>query len=323
MSQGTTEPVQAAGALVWRIRTGRLQVLLVHRPRYRDWSWPKGKLETGESTVEAAIREVAEETGLDVVLGLPLPGLTYPVAGRPKQVHYWAAQVGGRRDRPALSARAPVPRAGRDEIDDVRWVDVAIAGDRLTRSSDREPLAVLVARHEAGLLTTRTLVVARHARARKRATWDGTEADRPLTRTGGIQAARLVPVLSAFGVSRTVASPWLRCTQTLEPYARAGGLSLRTDDALTETAHDASPAAVAAEVATLLATAGDAVLCTHRPVLPTVLDVLAEHTSRAVADQLPTEDPFLRPGQLLVAHVADTTVGPRVQAVELIAAPTL
>ncbi|NKY07909.1 NUDIX domain-containing protein, partial [Cellulomonas hominis] len=95
--------VEAAGALVWRVRQGRLQVVLVHRPRYKDWSWPKGKLEPGEHVVTAAVREVEEEAGLDVVLGRPLPGLEYPLAdGRFKRVHYWSAQVAGRPDRPAV-----------------------------------------------------------------------------------------------------------------------------------------------------------------------------------------------------------------------------
>ena len=150
---------------------------------------------------------------------------------------------------------------------------------------------------------------------------EGSEADRPLTRVGGRQAEKLVPVLSAFGVARALSSPWLRCTATLEPYVQACGLPLRTGEPLTEVAHAASPATVAAHVLDLLHTPGDAVLCTHRPVLPTVLDVLAEHSSRAVADELPHDDPFLRPGQVLFAHVADTAVGPRVIATQVIGPP--
>jgi 8-oxo-dGTP diphosphatase len=318
VTNGLTAPVQAAGALVWRVRTGRLQVALVHRPRYKDWSWPKGKLEPGEGTVEAAIREVAEETGLDVVLGIPLPGLEYESAGRPKQVHYWAAEVAGRPDRFALTARPPVPRADRAEIDQVRWFDVETAAQRLTRPSDREPLDVLVEEHAQGRLVTRALVVARHGRARKRAHWTGTELDRPLTPTGRRQAVGLVPVLSAFGVARVVTSRWARCEQTVRPYAEAAAVDLVTSDLLTEDAHADSPARVAAEMIDLLWSEGDAVVCTHRPVLPTVLDVLATHANRAVADALPTMDPFLRPGQVLVTHVADGPAGPRVVATQLI-----
>jgi len=144
--------VLAAGALVWRVRAGVLQVALVHRPRYKDWSWPKGKVEPGETLVGTAVREVAEETGMDVVLGRPLPGLAYVVAGRPKQVHYWAAQVGGRHDV-ALAARATTPHVRGAEIDDVRWFDAASATRRLTRSSDRQPLVALVRAHRGGCST--------------------------------------------------------------------------------------------------------------------------------------------------------------------------
>ena len=110
--------VEAAGALVWRVRLGTLQVALVHRPRYDDWSWPKGKVDPGETILAAATREVAEETGHDVVLGVPLPGLEYALSdGRRKRVHYWAAQVAGRPDAAALRARAPVPPVSPPEDD--------------------------------------------------------------------------------------------------------------------------------------------------------------------------------------------------------------
>lgn len=309
--------VEAAGALVWRVRQERLQLALVHRPRYRDWSWPKGKLEDGETAVSAAVREVAEETGHDVVLGRRLPGLEYRISdGRLKRVHYWAAQVAGRPDGPALLARPPVPRASRDEVDAVRWVDADAARRKLTRPEDREPLDALLAEHAKGRLDTRALVVARHGQARKRSSWPGSEDDRPLTRTGLEQAEQLVPVLSAFGVTDLVTSHWARCAQTLAPYAAATHLEPRLVPELTEAKHSDSPARVAALVDGLLDSRHDVALCTHRPVLPTVLDVLAQHARRPVADALPREDPFLKPGEMLVTHVAETPKGPRLVAVE-------
>ena len=92
-----TPVIESAGALVWRVHDGELQVRLVHRPRYDDWSWPKGKLDPGETFQAAAAREVAEETGKPVVLGVPLPGLQYLTPeGRVKRVHYWAARRASR-----------------------------------------------------------------------------------------------------------------------------------------------------------------------------------------------------------------------------------
>lgn len=309
--------VEAAGALVWRVRAGRLQVALVHRPRYRDWSWPKGKLEPGETAPEAAAREVEEETGLAVVLGLPLPGLEYTLAdGRHKVVHYWAAREGGRCDDAALRARPPVPHADRGEIDLWEWFDVAEASRRLTRSADRGPLGALVDAHAKDRLDTRALVVARHAQARKRHLWGGTEQDRPLTGLGLRQAAVMTPVLAAFGVRQVVTSAWERCAATVAPYAAAADVTPDVAARLTEHEHEESPARVGALVRELLDARRDTVLCTHRPVLPTVLDVLAAHARRPVADALPQRNPFLPPAGLLVAHTGVTPRGVRVLAVE-------
>jgi len=309
--------VQSAGALVWRVRQGRLQVVLVHRPRYKDWSWPKGKLEPGESLVTAATREVAEETGHDVVLGMRLPTVRYRLGdGRRKHAHYWAAQVAGRPDAPALLARPPVPPASTDEIDTLRWMDVATAEKKLTRPDDLEPLVALVDAFAKGRLDTRALVVARHGKAVRRAAWDGEEALRPLTPLGRRQAKALVPVLSAFGVTQVITSRWARCQETVAPYLAAIAGEPVVSERLTEASHQGSPSQVAAEVEDLLTSRADSVLCTHRPVLPTVLDVLSGHSRRKVADTLPTADPFLAPGEVLVAHVALTVKGPRVVAAE-------
>jgi len=309
--------VEAAGALVWRVRLRRLQVVVVHRPRYQDWSWPKGKLEPGESAVTAAVREVAEETGHDVVLGVPLPGLEYTLSdGRTKRVHYWAAQVAGRRDAVALRGRPPVPRASRSEIDRVRWVDASAAARLLTRAEDREPLDALVAAHEKGRLETHALVVARHGSARKRSQWKGKDAERPLTDDGARQAAALVPVLSAFGVGHVVTSSWTRCVDSVQPYVAAVGVREHRSEAWTEDVHEESPDAAAGHLEALLHWAGDVVVCTHRPVLATAFGVVASHARRSVALDVPAADPYLQPGEVLVAHVVQRPKGPRVVAVE-------
>ncbi len=317
MSPTSLPVVHAAGALVWRVRQSRLQVALVHRPRYKDWSWPKGKLDAGEASVTAAWREAAEEIGHDVVLGVPLPSLSYRLPeGGTKRVRLWAAQVAGRPEAAALRARPPVLPATRDEIDEARWFDVDAAARRLTQPSDRAPLDTLVEAHAHGRLDTRALVVVRHAAARKRATWEGTEADRPLTSSGREHAAALVPMLSAFGVTHVVTSEWQRCVQTVAPYATAAGVDATLAPGLTESGHDHHPARVAALVGELVAAREDTVLCTHRPVLPTVLDVLTRLSRREVSDALPREDPFLRTAELLVTHVAATEAGARIVAAE-------
>ena len=324
-AEGMHTPVaMTAGGLVWRRRGGTLQVQLVHRPRYDDWSWPKGKVEVGESLQGAAIREVGEETGKEIVLGRPLPGLQYLTPdGCVKRVHYWASRRARKgQDTAALSARAPVAPVDRDEVDKAEWLDVDDAARRLTRTSDRGPLNALVNAESEGLLETRTLVIARHGRAVPRPSWHGAERDRPLTPLGYGQAAALVPVLAAYGVEHVISSRWERCAATIDPYVRAAGLRPRYSEYLTEAQHERLPSRVAATVRVLLEeTSESSVICTHRPVLPTVLDVLRGNASQAVASGLPKLDPFLEPGQALVAHVADTPTGPRLVAAEKVSPP--
>jgi 8-oxo-dGTP diphosphatase len=122
--------VQAAGGLVSRGgENGQLEVLLVHRPRYDDWTFPKGKLEPGETHEQAALREVEEETGFRCDLGRELPSTSYHDGkGRPKAVRYWAM-------RPLEGAFHPHP-----EIDEVRWLTPDGARDLLTHPHDRPVL---------------------------------------------------------------------------------------------------------------------------------------------------------------------------------------
>ncbi|MBD5785306.1 NUDIX domain-containing protein [Cellulosimicrobium terreum] len=315
--------IESAGALVWREHDGVLEVRLVHRPRYDDWSWPKGKLEEGETFQAAAAREVAEETGRPIVLGSPLPGLQYLTSeGRVKRVHYWAGRRASRqRDAHALAARAPVPPVSPQEIDRAEWLSLDDAAQRLTRAADRTPLEALVRARDDGRLATHVVVIARHGKAVARGAWYGDEQDRPLTPAGHAQSAALVPVLAAYGVSDVVTSRWGRCAETIAPYARAAGLATVSSDHLTEAQHERSPARVARTVRELLESPTASVLCTHRPVLPTILDVLGQHSRRSVANALPTRDPYLEPGEVIVAHVARTSKGPRVVAAEKIAPP--
>lgn len=128
-SPANTADIVASGALIWRMRDGALEVLIIHRPRYDDWSWPKGKQDPGESLAETAIREIREEVGLQVVLGVPLAVTSYPVGGRPKDVFYWAAELPD-------GARA---LADEGEVDELRWVTTDVARALLTNQDDLAP----------------------------------------------------------------------------------------------------------------------------------------------------------------------------------------
>lgn len=309
----------AAGVLPWRIgKDGELEVLLIHRPRYDDWSWPKGKLDRGESLAQCALREGAEETGLTLVLGRPLATVKYTINGgnRNKEVHYWAARKATKEDEYAIRARDPIRDADPTEVDKMRWMSAPSAVRKLTRKADRRPLADLIAAYEAGELDTRAVVIVRHARARKRSTWAGDEETRPLTPTGRGQAHGVVPVLSAYGAVEVTTSPWQRCLDTIEPYCRETGLFAIADDGLTEAGHAAEPKRAKQAIKGALNAFANAAICTHRPVLPTVVKALRKAAVAGAVKRLPKKDPYLRPGHMLVAHIAATTDGPLVVAIE-------
>jgi len=249
-------PVLAAGALVWRLKNDKLQVLVVHRPRYDDWSFPKGKAEPGESMVLTAIREVAEETGRQIVLGRYLgKARRRLVSGRKKRTLYWAAQVLPEAG-PGEGLRAAVKPASKREIDKVRWWKAEKAARKLTHADDKRLLARLVDWYESGQLQVRSLVLVRHAKAVSRATWGygiNSELTRPLVMgRGQAQARDVAALLSAYGVGELVSSPWKRCVDTLAPYAHGCGLDLRSDEAFTELSALTSPEVMQASFRDLL-----------------------------------------------------------------------
>lgn len=278
MPMGEPRDVRAAGAVVTRRgRAKEWEVLLVHRPKYDDWSFPKGKLDPGEHEVTAAVREVAEETGLDVRLGPALSSQRYRMSnGRHKHVDYWTAKVLGSDD---INGYRP-----NDEIDVVEWVPWSAAMTRLTYPHDRETLA------EARPLRRRThaLVVLRHGKARSRGAWRKDDRLRPLLRLGEAQAERLVPLLAAFDVTSAHTSSSVRCVQTVRPYVDTTGWRVVIYDELTE--EHASIDGVVEIADALLHSSAGAVLCTHRPVLPTVIDAIG------------APDVDLEAGAMLVVH---------------------
>ena len=235
----------------------------MHRPKYDDWSFPKGKVDPGEHVTTAAVREVAEETGVDIRLGPPLPRQCYPIdtgTERTKKVHYWAGRVVGDDDVSAYRANA--------EVDAVTWVRLDRAAEQLTYRRDRETLADF----EQVRRKTHPLVVLRHAKARSRKSWKDDDRERPLNDIGLWQAEALVPVLGAFGVRRILSSSSRRCWTTVSPYADVADLEVEVTRRLSE--QDAHPGAVARQVRRLLDHRQPSVLCTHRPVLPMVFDAL-------------------------------------------------
>lgn len=238
--------IRAAGGAVLRTGPGRqAEILLVHRPGHRDWTLPKGKVEPGEAEEECALREVAEETGFDCLLGPELGASRYrDRRGRDKGVRYWAMTI---RDG-AFQANP--------EVDEIRWVPLPAAGRQLSYPGDRAILDALEP-------TLRPLVLlVRHAKAGDRAGWTGDDRLRPLDGRGHRQADALVPPLAGYLLTRLVSSPYIRCVQTLEPLSARLAMPVERHEALAE-------GASAEQVLALLGRLGPgpAVLCTHGDVM--------------------------------------------------------
>jgi len=275
--------------VIWRPGRAGPEVALVHRPRYDDWSYPKGKCEPGEHVLDAAVREVAEETGLRVVIGRPLTPSVYQVSAGVKHVAYWVARCTG--------SAGFVPNS---EVDEVRWLPADDARERLSYPRD----VALLEEFRSGPVRTVPLILLRHAEAgRKREqAGDGTAAAdlaRPLDARGSADAESLARPLASYGKCRVISSAAERCVATVRPYAAATGVSVETEPAFTigsDPTSDAellaagtvrpglasgrarqrpghgSPAGPGASRAAALAAAGEpALICAHRENLPELI----------------------------------------------------
>jgi 8-oxo-(d)GTP phosphatase len=283
------DAIRAAGAVVWRPGPVGAQIVLVHRPRYDDWTFPKGKSEPGEHSLLTAIREVSEETGLRVVLGRRLACSEYEVAGRPKRVSYWAASC----------AESAGFVAGH-EVDEVAWLELPRVAGRLSYDRDR----VVLDEFASGPLGTIPFILLRHAQAGTRVA--GREADlaRPLDRQGAAMADVLAALLTCYGSCRVIASAALRSTATVRPYADVVGRPVEIEPVFTavgDEADDFGPAA--RRVAELVAERQPTLICAHRENLPTLVEAAMTALGAGVPADLSAEP--LGKGSFVVLQSAD------------------
>lgn len=254
--------IHAAGAVLWRPGPTGPEIAVIHRPKYGDWSLPKGKLDPGETPVVAAVREVAEETGLPCTLGRYLGHVTYPIPGHRllKRVDYWAAE--------AAAGEFTV----NDEVDQLRWFPLDRVMDQLSYPMDRQVVRMF-ARLPA---RTDTVLLVRHAKAGKREQFDGPDELRPLEPAGQQQAKALVPNLLAFGASGVHSADPLRCIQTVTPLAEQLNAEINCEPMFSEQGYDSAKGLARQRFLALVTDRGVPVVCSQGGVIPDLVGWLAE-----------------------------------------------
>jgi 8-oxo-dGTP diphosphatase len=253
-----TERIRAAGGVVWRPGPDGPEVAVVHRPRYDDWSLPKGKLAPGELHLPAAMREIREEAGVVGVARSGLRTTEYDVDGVGKQVRWWSV-------RAVAEHFAP-----NDEVDELRWLP---------------PRAALELVHEPGPLRrwlelpleAAVVLLVRHASAGDASAWRGPDSARPLDGKGRAQADVLAAVLSHYRPARVLSASPLRCLDTVSPLAGALGQRVAVDDRFAESSMPVDPEQSLLEVAEPGAAV---VVCSQGGIIPRILAALGVEPER-------------------------------------------
>lgn len=286
MSVVTTRYVEAAGGIIYRKRNtidnsntsdlkktsnqanmisdDDFELCLVYRPKYDDWSWPKGKNEDNESHRHTAVREVGEETGYAVALGPHIAQIEYPLENEGKKsisksgaknnsqnnnktevvkrIHYWMMrEIDENSAMRRLPAFGPIKPAKPTEIGNIIWLTPSKARKKLTHDSDRKVLDAFLEKLHAGQTEYKTLILVRHGKAESRKSWQGSEATRPITPLGYAASYALGRELACYAPNRIVSSPWKRCVETVATFAHDSSLPIEQIAELTEDHHENKP----------------------------------------------------------------------------------
>ncbi|WP_162860815.1 NUDIX hydrolase [Gardnerella vaginalis] len=286
MSVVTTRYVEAAGGIIYRKRNtidssntsdlkktsnqanmisdDDFELCLVYRPKYDDWSWPKGKNEPKESHRHTAVREVGEETGYAVTLGPHIAQIEYPLENEGKKsisksgaknssqnnnktevvkrIHYWMMrEIDENAAMKRLPAFGPIKPAKPTEIGNVIWLTPSKARKKLTHDSDRKVLDAFLEKLHASQTEYKTLILVRHGKAESRKSWQGSEATRPITPLGSAASYALGRELACYAPNRIVSSPWKRCVETVATFAHDSSLYIEQIAELTEDHHENKP----------------------------------------------------------------------------------
>jgi 8-oxo-dGTP diphosphatase len=250
--------IRAAGALLWRETAERtIEIALIHRPRYGDWTLPKGKIEEGETALQCAYRELVEETGIKADFTQQLGSVDYEENGQAKRVIFWAAHC-------ALDASNFIAN---EEVDQLRWLTIEEALEEATYPTDLE----IILKFKDQPKRSDTLIILRHTKALERGDWDEPDSQRTLDEVGFDQAQLLIKHLEPFAIDEVYTSDFTRCVQTVTPIAHARGLSITTVPSLNEETFHEDPARAVSFANALKQDEKNILICSHNPVIPTML----------------------------------------------------
>ena len=248
--------IRAAGALLWRESSElKIEIALIHRPRYDDWSLPKGKIEEGESSLRCAFREVLEETGITPQFGRELGSVEYKEPAGLKRVKYWAAK--------ALTDEF-LPN---EEVDEIKWLNPEDALPVATHESDRSIIENFLTQDPR----TDTLIIVRHTKALERGDWDDDDSKRTLDERGVVQSEQLIQHLEPFGIDEIYSSDYIRCVQTVTPLAQSRGLKITEIPNLNEENFELDPERAISFANAVKQDEKNILICSHNPVIPTML----------------------------------------------------
>jgi 8-oxo-(d)GTP phosphatase len=249
--------IRAAGALLWRESSaGEIEVALVHRPRYDDWSLPKGKIDENETPLACAYREVFEETGIKARFTRQLGSVEHEDNGTQKRVKYWVAQALGTSDFVA-----------NEEVDQLRWLKPSDSIELASHQSDKE----MIERFLEIEGPTDTLIILRHTKALERGDWDGDDSLRTLNESGLAQAQSLISHLAPFAINEIYTSDFTRCVQTVSPLGESRGLVVSKVPSLNEATFESDPERSISFANALKQDERNILICSHNPVIPTML----------------------------------------------------
>jgi 8-oxo-dGTP diphosphatase len=274
--------IQAAGAVLWRkSESSQLEIAVIHRPRYDDWSLPKGKVEKGESHIAAGYREILEETGYESIFGPEIGEVIYEFEGAPKEVRYWSAEATVKSGEPDL-----------EEVDQFEWLSPKKAKEKLTNKDDRQVVDFFL---DFGS-DTFPIILLRHAKALKRDDWDGDDGDRPLEHRGQLQAKRLLPIYLPYGVNEFHTSDALRCIETIDPMVRSLEKTPIFSADLSEYGYAKDKDVPLDYVQDLMDRGISAIVCSHNPIIPKLVKKLVGKK------YFKSMDRELEPAQAIVLH---------------------